>query len=76
VSFKNIQGTSGTAEGVVLICSAGVPCDGVELNNVDLTFNGAPTVAKCSNVKPTVVGKAPACQAPGAAPGAAPGGAA
>ncbi|PNX64925.1 polygalacturonase-like protein [Trifolium pratense] len=72
VSFKNIQGTSGTEEGVVLICSAGVPCDGVELNNVDLTFNGAPTVAKCSNVTPTVVGKAPACQAPGAAPAAAP----
>ncbi|WJX67526.1 galacturonan 1,4-alpha-galacturonidase [Trifolium repens] len=76
VSFMNIKGTSGTAEGVTFICSAGVPCEGVELNNVDLTFNGAPAVAKCSNVKPTVIGKAPACQAPGAAPGAAPGGAA
>jgi hypothetical protein len=30
-------------------------------------------VAKCSNAKPTVTGKAPACQAPGAAPGGAPG---
>jgi galacturan 1,4-alpha-galacturonidase len=44
----------------------------VELNNVDFTFNGAPAVAKCSNAKPIVTGKAPACQAPGAAPGAAP----
>ncbi|MCI06885.1 polygalactorunase PG11, partial [Trifolium medium] len=60
------QGTSGTAEGVVLICSSSVPCDGVELNNIDLTFNGAPTVAKCTNVKPIVTGKAPACQAPAA----------
>ncbi|PNY10219.1 polygalacturonase-like protein, partial [Trifolium pratense] len=66
VSFKNIKGTSGTAEGVVLICSSSVPCDGVELNNVDLTFNGTPTVAKCTNVKPIVTGKAPACQAPAA----------
>jgi galacturan 1,4-alpha-galacturonidase len=68
----NIKGTSGNAEGVTLICSASVPCEGVELNNVDLTFNGAPAVAKCSNAKPIVTGKAPACQAPGVAPGAAP----
>ncbi|WJX67528.1 galacturonan 1,4-alpha-galacturonidase [Trifolium repens] len=61
VSFKNIQGTSGTAEGVTFICSSGVPCDGVELNNVDLTFNGTAAVAKCVNVKPIVTGKAPAC---------------
>ncbi|PNY02007.1 polygalacturonase-like protein [Trifolium pratense] len=66
VSFKNTQGTSGTAEGVVLIYSSSVPCDGVELNNIDLTFNGAPTVAKCTNVKPIVTGKPPACQAPAA----------
>ncbi|XP_058727653.1 polygalacturonase-like [Vicia villosa] len=61
VTFKNIKGTSGTSEGVIIICSSGVPCDGVELNNVDLTFNGAPAVAKCSHVKPVVTGKAPVC---------------
>ncbi|CAI8589564.1 unnamed protein product [Vicia faba] len=63
VTFKNIKGTSGTAEGVIIICSSGVPCDGVELNNVDLTFNGAPAVAKCSHVNPLVTGKAPVCGA-------------
>ena len=63
VSFKNIHGTSKTPEGVILVCSRGVPCEGVELNNIDLTFNGAPAKAKCSNVKPIVIGKAPACQA-------------
>ncbi|AES65910.1 Polygalacturonase [Medicago truncatula] len=70
ITFKNVKGTSGTAEGVVLICSSAVPCDGVELNNVDLKFNGAPTTAKCTNVKPIVTGTAPVCQAPGAAPAA------
>ncbi|CAI8589563.1 unnamed protein product [Vicia faba] len=63
VTFKNIKGTSGTAEGVTIICSSGVPCDGVELNNVDLTFNGAPATAKCSHVNPLVTGKAPVCGA-------------
>ncbi|KAI5428732.1 polygalacturonase [Lathyrus oleraceus] len=63
VSFKNVHGTSKTPEGVIFICSSGVPCDEVELNNIDLTFNGAPTKAKCSNVRPIVIGKAPACQA-------------
>ena len=70
VSFKNIQGTSATQEGVILICSSGVPCDTVELNNVDLTFNGAPATAKCANVKPTMTGKTPTCTAPGETPAA------
>ena len=55
---------------MVLICSSGVPCDAVELNNVDIKFNGKPAIAKCSNVKPLVTGRAPACQAPGAIPAA------
>ncbi|CAI8589557.1 unnamed protein product [Vicia faba] len=74
VTFKNIKGTSGTAEGVTIICSSGVPCDGVELNNVDLTFNGAPATAKCAHVNPLVTGKAPVCGAstsPTASPAAA-----
>ncbi|XP_028803144.1 polygalacturonase-like [Neltuma alba] len=63
VTFKNIRGTSGTKEGVILICSAGVPCENVNLSNVQLTFNGSEVVAKCSNAKPIVTGVAPACEA-------------
>ncbi|KAJ1428126.1 Pectin lyase fold/virulence factor [Sesbania bispinosa] len=63
VTFKNIKGTSTSPEGVVLICSSGVPCEGVELIDVDLTYNGAPAGAKCANVKPIITGKAPTCAA-------------
>ncbi|KAI5441338.1 hypothetical protein KIW84_010704 [Lathyrus oleraceus] len=31
VTFKNIKGTSGTIEGVTIICSSGVPCEGMEI---------------------------------------------
>ncbi|KAK4276320.1 hypothetical protein QN277_019282 [Acacia crassicarpa] len=61
VSFKNIRGTSGTAEGVSLICSAGVPCQNVELNNINLTFKGAKVTAKCSHARPRITANAPAC---------------
>ncbi|KAK8470198.1 hypothetical protein PHAVU_004G097300 [Phaseolus vulgaris] len=57
VSFKNIIGTSGTKEGVVLICSSGVPCEDVMLTDIDLTFNGTSAAAKLSNVKPIIQGK-------------------
>ncbi|XP_073221189.1 polygalacturonase-like isoform X2 [Cicer arietinum] len=67
VTFKNIKGTSKTKDGVILICSKSVPCEGVELNNVALTFNGTEVDAKCVNVKPIVTGKAPKCVATAAA---------
>ncbi|WVZ14232.1 hypothetical protein V8G54_011798 [Vigna mungo] len=64
VTIKNIKGTSATKEGVILSCSSGVPCEGVEISNVDLKFNGSPTIAVCSNVKPKITGTAPTCTAP------------
>ncbi|KAF7807220.1 Polygalacturonase [Senna tora] len=63
VTFKNIKGTSATPDGVKLICSSGVPCEDAKLSGIDLTFNGAPTTAKCANVKPVIIGKAPSCAA-------------
>ena len=61
VSIKGIKGTSATKEGIILACSSGVPCEGVEIDDVTLTYNGAPVTATCTNVKPTITGKAPAC---------------
>ncbi|KAK7327686.1 hypothetical protein VNO77_21773 [Canavalia gladiata] len=63
VSFKNIRGTSATQEGVTLLCSSGVPCEGVEISDIDLQFNGSEATAKCQNVKPVTTGKVPICAA-------------
>lgn len=68
VSFKNIRGTSGTQLAVKIVCSQGIPCDGVEVADIDLTYNGkeGPATSQCANVKPTFIGKMnpPACAAP------------
>ncbi|XP_027356430.1 polygalacturonase-like [Abrus precatorius] len=63
IYFKNIKGTSATQEGLTLICSSGVPCEGIEVTDVALTFNGAEATAKCANAKPIITGKAPTCAA-------------
>ncbi|XP_050909231.1 polygalacturonase [Lathyrus oleraceus] len=62
VIFKNIRGTSATQEGVTLVCSPGVPCESVVLNNIDLSFNESKVTAKCSNVKPKIQRKSPICE--------------
>ncbi|KAG8647563.1 hypothetical protein MANES_09G087500v8 [Manihot esculenta] len=61
VSFKNIKGTSATALTIQLICSSGVPCEKVELANIDLTYSSpeGPAKSECIDVKPTIVGKIP-----------------
>ncbi|MBA0822081.1 hypothetical protein Gotur_001084 [Gossypium turneri] len=58
LSFKNIRGTSKTQIAVKLICSSGLPCDEVELADIDLTYNGpeGPAISQCSNVNPALSG--------------------
>ncbi|KAI5653801.1 hypothetical protein M9H77_30988 [Catharanthus roseus] len=58
VSFNNIKGTSALPLAVVLVCSTSIPCDGVEVGNVDLTYSGpqGPIATKCSNIKPIFTG--------------------
>lgn len=58
VSFKNIRGTSATPVAVKLACSSGIPCEKVELADINLVYSGSESPAKsqCSNVKPKISG--------------------
>lgn len=52
VVFKNIHGTSNTPEAITLNCANNLPCQGIQLINVDLKYNrsGNKTMAVCKNV--------------------------
>ncbi|PPR98971.1 hypothetical protein GOBAR_AA21695 [Gossypium barbadense] len=68
ICFKNIHDTSARPEVVKIICSATLPCENVELADVEITHSGptGPAVSQCLNVKPKVSGKQnpAACSAP------------
>ena len=60
VSFKNIRGTSATPVAVKLECSSGIPCQGVEVADIGLTYTGkeAPAaLSVCNHVQPKISGK-------------------
>lgn len=68
VSFRKISGTSKTQVAMKLNCSAAFPCKNVELDDINLTYNGGGQVtasSRCYNVKPKIVGQIvpPACPA-------------
>ncbi|RAL47969.1 hypothetical protein DM860_015756 [Cuscuta australis] len=57
VSYKGVTGTSATEDAVIFACSSGVPCEGVDVGDIDLTFSGGAAKSVCTNVKPTFTGK-------------------
>ncbi|KAF8391648.1 hypothetical protein HHK36_023955 [Tetracentron sinense] len=59
VSFRNIRGTSATQLAVKLVCSKGMPCQNVEVGNINLQYIGkeGPVTSHCANVKPILTGK-------------------
>ncbi|WVZ77488.1 hypothetical protein U9M48_025347 [Paspalum notatum var. saurae] len=58
VVFKNIHGTSNTPEAITLNCANNLPCQGIQLINVDLKYNrsGNKTMAVCKNVAGKSIG--------------------
>ncbi|KAK1311325.1 hypothetical protein QJS10_CPA08g01169 [Acorus calamus] len=63
VSFRRIRGTSASKVAVNLVCSESVPCKNIELNDIDLTYNGIgdtateAATATCLNVNGISSGK-------------------
>ncbi|CAN0912963.1 G9 [Linum grandiflorum] len=56
VVFKNIKGTSKNPEAVFLNCSQLIPCNNIQLTDIDLTYPKGVTKSKCFNVKPIISG--------------------
>ena len=55
VSFKNIIGTTSTAEALKIVCAKGLHCDQVVLSDIDLKLSGKGTLTShCANVQPTI----------------------
>ncbi|XP_070031629.1 exopolygalacturonase-like [Nicotiana tomentosiformis] len=58
VTFNNIRGTSSSVEAVTLNCSASFPCQGINLTEINLVYNGAggPAISSCDNAQGTATG--------------------
>ncbi|KAL6125314.1 hypothetical protein ACLB2K_073373 [Fragaria x ananassa] len=56
VSFRNIRGTSSTPLALKILCAKGLPCDKVEMTDINLKYNGkqGSLTSQCSNVRPTI----------------------
>ncbi|KAL3714631.1 hypothetical protein ACJRO7_006521 [Eucalyptus globulus] len=58
VSFKRIRGTSATKVAVKIACSKRIPCEGIEIADINLVYKGpdGPATSECSNVRPLISG--------------------
>ncbi|GAB2291662.1 hypothetical protein Dimus_025918 [Dionaea muscipula] len=58
IHFKNIRGTSISAVAVTLLCSKGVPCQNIYLEDfhLDLSFGAARPISTCENVRAKYIG--------------------
>ncbi|KAG0463121.1 hypothetical protein HPP92_021597 [Vanilla planifolia] len=65
VKFRNIRGDTKTKNAIYLVCSDAFPCEGVELSNIDLRYNGLrdAAIASCANVRGQTLGSVfpPSC---------------
>ena len=56
VTYRNIQGTSATAEAVTFDCSPSSPCRGIKLQDIKLTYNNRAAISSCKNIGGTSSG--------------------
>ncbi|KAK9150762.1 hypothetical protein Syun_009071 [Stephania yunnanensis] len=56
VKFNNIKGTSASPRAISLVCSKTLPCQDVELSEINLKYNGGDASSTTTNVKPHVSG--------------------
>ncbi|XP_002529096.2 polygalacturonase [Ricinus communis] len=50
VTYKNIQGTSGTPQAVTFECSSSNPCKGIRLHDIKLTYMNKAATSSCKNI--------------------------
>lgn len=56
VTYRNIKGTSATPQAVTFDCSSSVPCSGIKLQDIKLTYLNKPATASCKNIGGTASG--------------------
>ncbi|XP_042423295.1 exopolygalacturonase-like [Zingiber officinale] len=58
IKFKDIRGTAAYREAMILKCSKGLPCQGLKLENIDLTSSGLyQAMSVCLDVRAQFSGK-------------------
>ncbi|OIV89517.1 hypothetical protein TanjilG_20328 [Lupinus angustifolius] len=56
VTYNNIQGTSATPEAITFDCSPSYPCEGIKLQDINLTYNNETATSTCKNIGGTING--------------------
>ncbi|KAK7313149.1 hypothetical protein VNO77_37607 [Canavalia gladiata] len=50
ISYMNIHGSSATQEAVTFDCSPSDPCQGIKLQDINLTYNNKAATSSCKNI--------------------------
>ncbi|KAK7304125.1 hypothetical protein RJT34_15190 [Clitoria ternatea] len=56
VAYMNIHGSSATPEAVTFDCSPSNPCEGIKLQDINLTYNNEAATSSCKNIGGTSSG--------------------
>ncbi|MGH2313478.1 glycosyl hydrolase family 28 protein [Staphylococcus aureus] len=56
ITYMNINGSSATPEAVTFDCSPSNPCEGIKLQDINLTYKDKPPTSSCKNINGTSSG--------------------